>query len=232
MYENMNEILELWGSEYEIGRSLGKKHTPAKNAATNEIKRAYPFLTACFQKAQAYRAGEYQKDESVSFGMALSAKMGQLGLKLRKKWDADTNESATGTPPPPPPSLPPNGTYQRQKPGLILYESGYSNVAATIVSVIKSLGLRPGDVINLGDMAFWGEVMGCSDSAIPNIFQGSGGQKQLINEGYVFEILDKSYRKLTVKVVSAPRSDTDKKRISEIEFQLAKLASELAALKD
>lgn len=235
--QTLAEILELWGNEYERARAEGLKHTPSKNRATTEIKRAYPFLSEYFTKAHLYRAGQQHKDDAAAWGMRLSARMARLGYKLRLERDKMDNDDSSESPIPSSPKTPPpspNGSYQRRKPGLVLYDSGYSNVSGTVINAIKSLDLSPGDKLSFGDMKFWGEVVGCSESAIPNIIQGAGGQTQLTDMGYVFETVDKSYRDFIVRAVTVPRTAEEirrEKRMIEIEAQLAQLAAELASIK-
>lgn len=101
-----------------------------------------------------------------------------------------------------------NGAKKQRRPvGLILAASGNSNLTKTILAALADLRPAVGDIITLGDLRFWGFIVGASHAAIQNIVLNRGRNTAIGKSGYKFESIlgHNEERDFTVRVLAVPR---------------------------
>lgn len=233
--ERWNEFLQLMEDEYRRLVGQGVLFTPAKERAK---KAAYE----CYPDVQALMAQSMKKPGDG--GDVLEARQRVASIagfwkRLQGTGDSDNAPPALSLniPPPPPPTMPAapiqaNGNSRsRKKPGIVLYESGYSNLSATMLSLIKALGVKAEDAVNFGDLRLWNEALGCSEYAIPNCLLDSGTNESMKRAGYQFRPSGRGYREYVVTCVTSPRSEIEIER-ENLKRQIAELRARLSGLEE
>ena len=237
------EILNLYEAEYRRGLAAKLPRKTAWQQARAAIVAAYPIVEDWNQGAIEYRRGEHKETDreahlfvSTVAQMASRVNRDYSGGRRSYKNGADVANAAAPVSPPAsiaasvngdgPVEVNGKGMYTRRLPGLVLYDSGKSNVGETILNAINAISPTPGTVINWGDMRLWNEVIGCSNNAIYNVLFNKGGMKVMRESGYELEQVTATTHCLSCKVVVTPRTAEQKAAataIADLERQLAEL---------
>ena len=215
--------------EYQDARRAGMSHEKAKSIANAEVKRCWPELNQVYFNAINFRRQGGDGKEAASFISALSP----LYKKWRNELDAVSSSPVLDVPVIPPP---PNGngsakTFSRERHKLVLYESGNTNVTATVFEAVKRFAPQNKQVINFGNLYLWADVIGCSTSAISNVIFNRANSHIMKDAGFIFELMpDASESDFRIRVLAVPQNEHAKK-IAELEAKQAELAAMIAAMK-
>lgn len=234
--QEKDEYFEILKSEFHANVAAGLKNSPAMKKAKATTNAAYPAISELFK----YGMGPRKEDDAYREAHTMSAKMTGFWKNLyaeADEWRKGSNgNGAAPTPLPLPPGAAPvalgasNGADRtRRKPGIVTYASGLCNVTDTVLSGLKAIEVKPGEVLDLGDLRLLNYALGCSPSAIPNLILSSGGQVAMEKAGYQVTAVDKSYRHFVVRFDSVPMTATEKET-ANLRAQLAELAARLAEL--
>ncbi len=201
--ETMTEIVELWVECLRRGLTAGLEYTPARNAATDEIREAYPDIQTYFNAAREYRRNGVNTADART-GMVLSAHMGQAAYRLKVELGLRPKRGG-GTPPPPAAATNGNGENSRHE-SIVRTGSGRINVTDTFLALLKCRVLNPGDEVCIGDLELWSAALGVTSTALTMPFRHYDHRPPtaMARAGWRFEIVNPSYRYFTVRVVEAP----------------------------
>ncbi len=201
--ETMTEIVELWVECLRRGLTAGLEYTPARNAATDEIREAYPDIQTYFNAAREYRRNGVNTADART-GMVLSAYMGQAAYRLKVELGLRPKRGG-GTPPPPAAAVPVAPTPSPNGNG--------GGPSAMAQAFIEKYPPAVGDVICLGDTRLLGMLSHVSDTAWQYPFRPSkrdGVQNVLEKSGWRFEVIDGRAASFTVRVTAAPVTNEQK----------------------
>lgn len=234
----IDEYLALWRDEYISGRRAGLKHTRAKRLASDQLRRAYPELADLMRDGMVAKLSGSVTPETEK-AVSLVSRMGQIGRHVRKIMDDEMAAPPAGlhvipmaalpglapidapyipnTRPTIPPRAanptqgPPGPNGDRQKPGIVLYPSGYSRVNETVLVMVLAAAPTPGKTFCVGNLSALNALIGCSQWAVPNVLLGNAGNTTMSDAGYEFAAIRRDgdgYVEgcFSVRCVRAPRT--------------------------
>lgn len=84
--------------------------------------------------------------------------------------------------------------------------SGRINVTDSFVAVLSQLSPKIGDVLCLGDLEFWSRLLGVTPTGVTMPFRNYPHRQTTAIEksGWLFEIVNSSFRSFAVRVIAAP----------------------------
>lgn len=202
-----NEFLEILKDEFLRLKATGIPFSHAQKAAKEVAYECYPDIREVFRAAM--------KDVGTPAaieGHRLASAMSGFWTQLRDN-DKATPPVITALPlpiAPKPPSTPPATNGDRQKPGIVLYPSGYSRVNETVLVMVRAAAPTPGKIFCIGNLAALNALVGCSSWAISNVLLGKAGNTTMHDAGSEFEPVERSTSSCyEVRCIRAPRTAAD-----------------------
>jgi hypothetical protein len=244
MTDEIKKALGEWDEylamlEYEYRQRRPKTaFDPARREAKKVVNEVYPGIAALL-------AAAIQSPSSPAgrAGHSLTVRLAKFwtGIKSEKTQAKSTKAVATEVGMRPFPaftngSLPvrvetaepeplPNGK-PRQKPGIVLKADGNSNLAETVLMMVRAADLAAGDVFHMGNPAALNALIGCARGSIANVLFNKARNTTMSDAGYEFQPLERGAHEyvegcFSVQCVRAPWSATKQREVEALRAAIA-----------